>query len=116
MSDSNNKKSKTYILKIKSLFFIDYCFSNKSNTANWATLFLNENGIETVNLHGDMPYETRLGKFKKYQDGHVNVMVCTDVGSRGLNTIRVNNYLTFFFVCIISTFFNYNNFVFRLST
>lgn len=53
-------------------------------------MFLNENGIEAINLHGDMPYEIRLGKFKKYQDGAVNIMVSTDVGSRGLNTIRVN--------------------------
>jgi len=63
--------------------------SNKSKTCDWATLFLNENGIEAVNLHGDMPYDLRLGKFKKYQDGLVNIMVSTDVGSRGLNTIRV---------------------------
>lgn len=55
-------------------------------------MFLNENGIDTVNLHGDMPYEIRLGKFEKYQKGLVNVMVSTDVGSRGLNTIRVNSF------------------------
>lgn len=66
-----------------------YFYSNKSSTCDWATMFLNENGIEAVNLHGDMPYEIRLGKFKKYQDGIVNIMVSTDVGSRGLNTIRV---------------------------
>lgn len=54
-------------------------------------MFLNENGIEAVNLHGDMPYELRLGKFKKFQNGDVNIMISTDVGSRGLNTIRVNN-------------------------
>lgn len=53
-------------------------------------MFLNENGIEAVNLHGDMLYEMRLGKFKKFQDGIVNTLVCTDIGSRGLNTIRVN--------------------------
>lgn len=67
-----------------------HCYSNKSKTCDWATLFLNENGIKAVNLHGDMPYEIRLGKFKQYQDGEVNIMVSTDVGSRGLNTIRVN--------------------------
>jgi len=55
-------------------------------------MFLNENGIESVCLHGDMPYEIRLGKFKQFQDGIVNVMVSTDVGSRGLNTIKVNDF------------------------
>lgn len=53
-------------------------------------MFLNENGIKAINLHGDMLHEIRLGKFKEYQNGSVNIMVCTDVGSRGLNTIRVN--------------------------
>jgi len=57
-------------------------------------MFLNENGIESVSLHGDMLYEIRLGKFKKFQDGTINVMVSTDVGSRGLNTIRVNHFQT----------------------
>lgn len=53
-------------------------------------MFLNENGIEAINLHGDMLYERRIGKFKEFQNGNVDIMVSTDVGSRGLNTIRVN--------------------------
>lgn len=86
--------------------------SNKSNTCDWATMFLNENGIEAVNLHGDMSYEMRIGKFKQYQDGIVNIMVSTDVGSRGLNTIRVSdknliNLLNVYNCC--------NNFGFRLN-
>lgn len=60
-------------------------------------MFLNENGIEAVNLHGDMLYDIRQGKFKKFQDGLVNILVTTDVGSRGLNTIRVNHYFMFLF-------------------
>lgn len=57
-------------------------------------MFLNENGIKAINLHGDMPYEIRLGRFKEYQDGNVNIMVATDVGSRGLNTIRVKHFFS----------------------
>lgn len=53
-------------------------------------MFLNENGISSINLHGDMLYKIRLGKFKQYQNGEVNVLVCTDIASRGLNTIRVS--------------------------
>lgn len=59
-------------------------------------MFLNENGIEAINLHGDMLYDIRQGQFKKYQDGLVNILVTTDIGSRGLNTTRVNHYLKFF--------------------
>jgi len=79
-------------------------FCNKSSTCDWATMFLNENGIEAVNLHGDMPYEIRLGKFKKYQDGIVNIMVCTDVGSRGLNTIRTKHIINYEFPSYIADY------------
>lgn len=79
-------------------------FCNKSSTCDWATMFLNENGIEAVNLHGDMPYEIRLGKFKKYQDGIVNIMVSTDVGSRGLNTIRTKHIINYDFPSYIADY------------
>jgi len=76
-------------------------YSNKSNTCDWATMFLNENGIRAVSLHGDMVYDLRIGQFNKYQNGSVNIMVSTDVGSRGLNTIRVNNFINYNITIII---------------
>ncbi|VVC37077.1 Helicase, C-terminal,DEAD/DEAH box helicase domain,P-loop containing nucleoside triphosphate [Cinara cedri] len=79
-------------------------FCNKSSTCDWATMFLNENGIEAENLHGDMPYEIRVGKFKKYQNGIVDIMVSTDVGSRGLNTIRTKHIINYDFPYYIADY------------
>ncbi|XP_050441891.1 probable ATP-dependent RNA helicase DDX28 [Adelges cooleyi] len=72
-------------------------FCSTSSTCDWATMFLNENGINAINLHGDMMYNIRMGKFKQYQDGNVNFLVCTDIGSRGLNTIRTKHIINYDF-------------------
>jgi len=79
-------------------------FCNKSNTCDWATMFLNENGIKAVNLHGDMVYDLRIGQFNKYQNGSVNIMVSTDVGSRGLNTIRTKHVINYEFPFYIADY------------
>ncbi|XP_050543259.1 probable ATP-dependent RNA helicase DDX28 [Daktulosphaira vitifoliae] len=79
-------------------------FCNRSNTCDWATMFLNENGISSVNLHGDMLYKIRIGKFKQYQNGEVNVLVCTDIGSRGLNTIRTKHVINYEFPLYIADY------------
>lgn len=65
-------------------------FSNDTKTCDWISMFLNENGAECVNLNGDMNLFIRKDVFKKFQSGAVNVISCTDVGSRGLDTTRVS--------------------------
>ncbi|KAJ8890908.1 hypothetical protein PR048_010417 [Dryococelus australis] len=72
-------------------------FSNKSSTCDWLSMFLNENGVECVNLNGDMPLVLRRGVFKKFQLGEVNVISCTDIGSRGLDTVRVKHVINYEF-------------------
>ncbi|XP_013780020.1 probable ATP-dependent RNA helicase DDX28 isoform X2 [Limulus polyphemus] len=72
-------------------------FSNKSPTCDWVSLFLNENGVPTVNLHGEVLAKTRDMHFRKFQDGEVNVLSCTDLGSRGLDTINVQHIINFDF-------------------
>lgn len=74
-------------------------------------MFLNENGVSCVNLNGDMPTDVRAGRFDQFQRGFVDVLSCTDVASRGLDTIRVTTITTlltnwflfgrFFFLCPI---------------
>ncbi|PNF19193.1 hypothetical protein B7P43_G09601 [Cryptotermes secundus] len=65
-------------------------FSNKSSTCDWISMFLNENGVKCVNLNGKMPLDIRTGKLRLFQSGDVNVISCTDIGSRGINTVRVS--------------------------
>ncbi|XP_075225253.1 putative ATP-dependent RNA helicase Dbp21E2 isoform X2 [Lycorma delicatula] len=79
-------------------------FSNRSPTCDWATMFMNENGIKAVNLNGDMPYEIRAGKFKQFQDGEVDVISCTDIGSRGLDTRRVKHVINYDFPLYIADY------------
>lgn len=64
-------------------------FSNKSATSDYVSMFLNENGVECVNLNGTMPADMRLGQFEKFQSGQVEVLSTTDMASRGLDTTRV---------------------------
>jgi hypothetical protein len=53
-------------------------------------MFLNENGVKCVNLNGKMPLDIRTGKLSLFQSGDVDVISCTDIGSRGINTVRVS--------------------------
>lgn len=72
-------------------------FSNRAPTCDWASMFMNENGIKAINLNGDMPFEIRVGKFKQFQNGEYDVISCTDIGSRGLDTKRVKHVLNYDF-------------------
>lgn len=72
-------------------------FSNKTETCDWVSMFLNENGLPCVNLNGDMPYVFRLNTFEKFQKGEVNIISCTDIGSRGLDTVRVKHVINYDF-------------------
>ncbi|XP_067010151.2 probable ATP-dependent RNA helicase DDX28 isoform X2 [Anabrus simplex] len=72
-------------------------FSNKTATCDWVSMFLNENGVKCINLNGDMSVELRAGKFSQFQSGVVGVISCTDVGSRGLDTVRAEHVINYDF-------------------
>jgi len=52
-------------------------------------VFLTQNQIECVKVHGETRPTLRKGLLDKYQSGEVNVLISTDLGSRGIDTIRV---------------------------
>lgn len=64
-------------------------FCNKSATVNWLGYMLDEMGVPHLRLQGEMPAVVRAGVFRSFQKGMVDVLVCTDIGSRGLDTSRV---------------------------
>ncbi len=37
--------------------------------------------------------QVREGLFDKFQNGEVDLLICTDIASRGLDTIRVRYYV-----------------------
>lgn len=72
-------------------------FSNKSDTSDFVSLFLNNAGVNCVNLNGDMLRKIRIGQFQKFQAGEVDILSTTDVGSRGLDTTRARHVINFDF-------------------
>ncbi|XP_062845863.1 probable ATP-dependent RNA helicase DDX28 [Trichomycterus rosablanca] len=64
-------------------------FCNSAATVNWLGYTLEEMGLRHVRLQGEMPASMREGIFQSFQKGHVDVMICTDIASRGLDTQRV---------------------------
>ncbi|GFW94949.1 probable ATP-dependent RNA helicase DDX28 [Trichonephila clavipes] len=72
-------------------------FCNKSPTCDWLSLFLEENNIPNAKFHGGMGPNERANIFRAFQDGSVNILVCTDLASRGLDTQRVHHVINFDF-------------------
>lgn len=64
-------------------------FCNKSATVNWLGYMLEEMGVQHLRLQGEMPAAVRAGVFMSFQKGVVDVLVCTDIGSRGLDMSKV---------------------------
>nr|XP_057945081.1 probable ATP-dependent RNA helicase DDX28 [Doryrhamphus excisus] len=64
-------------------------FCNKSSTVNWLGYSLEEMGVHHARLQGEMPATVRTGVFHNFQKGTVDVLLCTDIASRGLDTSRV---------------------------
>ncbi|XP_066513715.1 probable ATP-dependent RNA helicase DDX28 [Hoplias malabaricus] len=64
-------------------------FCNTASTVNWLGYTLEEMGVRHVRLQGEMPAAMREGIFQKFQKGHIDILVSTDIASRGLDTQRV---------------------------
>lgn len=79
-------------------------FSNKSTTSDYLSIFLNDNGVNCLNLNGDMLMQIRTGRFEQFQSGEVDVLSTTDVGSRGLNTTRARHIINFDFPLYVSDY------------
>ncbi|XP_041660786.1 probable ATP-dependent RNA helicase DDX28 [Cheilinus undulatus] len=72
-------------------------FCNKSATVNWLGYSLEEMGVQHVRLQGEMPAAVRAGIFRSFQKGLVDVLICTDIASRGLDTSKVHLVVNFDF-------------------
>ncbi|XP_042616232.1 probable ATP-dependent RNA helicase DDX28 [Cyprinus carpio] len=64
-------------------------FCNSASTVNWLGYSLEEMGVRHMRLQGEMPATMREGIFRNFQRGNVDVLICTDIASRGLDTQRV---------------------------
>ncbi|XP_053548465.1 probable ATP-dependent RNA helicase DDX28 [Bombina bombina] len=64
-------------------------FCNSSSTVNWLGYILDDHGINHTRLQGQMPAAMRVGIFETFLKGKTDVLVCTDIASRGLDSKRV---------------------------
>lgn len=70
-------------------------FANRTPMSNWIYGFLNENDLPCVRLNKTLgPYE-RLTQYDKFQHGDYDIISCTDLASRGLDTKRVRHVINY---------------------
>ncbi|KAK6480161.1 putative ATP-dependent RNA helicase DDX28 [Huso huso] len=72
-------------------------FCNSASTVNWLGYLLDDHGVKHARLQGQMPAVMRAGIFNTFQKGLVDVLVCTDIASRGLDTQRVKMVINYDF-------------------
>ncbi|KAM9065242.1 putative ATP-dependent RNA helicase DDX28 [Sarcophilus harrisii] len=64
-------------------------FCNSSSTVNWLGYILDDHKVAHWRLQGQMPAAMRAGVFRSFQSGLKDVLLCTDIASRGLDSTRV---------------------------
>jgi superfamily II DNA/RNA helicase len=79
-------------------------FSNKTGSSDYLSIFLNNNGIDCININGDMHNELRAGRFDQFRTGAVNVLSTTDCLGRGINTLRAKHIINFDFPMFIADY------------
>eukprot|EP01138_Halocafeteria_seosinensis_P014147 gb/GECG01014445.1/.p1 GENE.gb/GECG01014445.1/~~gb/GECG01014445.1/.p1 ORF type:complete len:552 (+),score=60.37 gb/GECG01014445.1/:1-1656(+) len=60
-------------------------FCNTTQSVRSTGHFLQENGVDNVCLHKDMPGQLRTSQFQKFKKGQKRTLVCTDAAARGLD-------------------------------
>ena len=64
-------------------------FVNDATTLAWAVMYLKEHGVSCAGLGGSMAKSTRAAELLRFHSRQVDVLVCTDIGSRGLDLDEV---------------------------
>ncbi|RWS14011.1 putative ATP-dependent RNA helicase DDX28-like isoform X2 [Dinothrombium tinctorium] len=70
-------------------------FTNRTPMCNFLYYYLNEHQIPCLRLNKKVPEDERIENFKKFQSGETNILVATDLGSRGLDTTRVSHIINY---------------------
>ncbi len=70
-------------------------FCNTRKTVDFVTTNLRNNGIKAIAIHGGHTQNKRLKALDDFNNGRVNVLVCTDVAARGLDIKNVKRVFNF---------------------
>lgn len=90
------------ILKQKKMTYMIFC--NKTETCRWLSMTLKEQGLDNVFITGSLSDKERLDLYTSFKEGNYNVMVSTDVASRGLDTHWVEHVINFDFPMYMSDY------------
>lgn len=80
------KKGRTYMI-----------FCNKQNACYWLSKNLEEMGLTNVCVTGFLDEKERYKQFRSFLDGEIDILVCTDLASRGIDTSSVDHVINYDF-------------------
>jgi len=72
-------------------------FSNKMATSNWIYHFLKNKGISCEPFNSSVYWKTRYQSLERFERGEVQVLSCTDLASRGINTLNLHHVVNYDF-------------------
>jgi len=71
-------------------------FTKTKANANNIFKFINRKITDSVRLiHGNKDQNTRINAYRDFQDGEINILVCTDVVARGIDIAEVSHVINF---------------------
>jgi ATP-dependent RNA helicase DeaD len=93
---SKNKKFSllTHLLKQEDTH-LSMVFCNTRNISDFVEENLRSNGINAAAIHGGLTQSKRLKTIDRFNSSEVNVLVCTDVASRGLHIKNVSHVINY---------------------
>jgi ATP-dependent RNA helicase DeaD len=93
---SRNKKFSllTHLLKQEDKH-LSMVFCNTRHISDFVDQNLCSNGINAAAIHGGLTQNKRLKTIDKFNSSEVNVLVCTDVASRGLHIKNVSHVINY---------------------
>ena len=70
-------------------------FCNRKRDVGIVYRSLERHGLNAAELHGDMAQPARMATLKRFKDGEIQLLVCSDVAARGLDIPKVSHVFNF---------------------
>jgi len=70
-------------------------FVNTKAGVEWLAEKLKGNGFQAEGITGDLPQRKRLQLMKQFKDGKINMLVATDVASRGIHVENISHVINY---------------------
>ncbi|KAJ6995003.1 DEAD-box ATP-dependent RNA helicase 10-like [Populus alba x Populus x berolinensis] len=79
-----------HTLTLKIWSFLPWFFTRTCDATHFLALVLRNLGLRAIPINGHMSQSKRLGALNKFKAGECNILICTDVASRGLDIPSVD--------------------------